>query len=231
MNFRRILDYIYPPRCPICDEISTEGICGQCRRKVVYIRDDYCLKCGRPLTDSQKEYCYECMRRTHFFFQGRSLFSYQGEVKASLYRFKYGNRREYAESYGEEIAGNLGRWILRNHITKIVPIPLHASRRRKRGYNQAALLAREVGGRLHIQVDEKMLYRVKKTEPQKKLSAQERRENLTNAFEVRKKPVRGEHILLIDDIYTTGNTVDIAAKCLRDVEKCRIYVLTVAIGG
>ena len=189
------------------------------------------MKCGKPLTDERQEYCDDCRKKAHSFTQGRSLLSYQGAVKKSLYRFKYANRREYAESYGDEIVRYLGGWIRQKQITKIVPVPLHPSRRRKRGYNQSALLAAYIGREMRIPVDEKLIYRVKKTVPQKALSVRERMENLSGAFVVQKAIRRGEHILLVDDIYTTGSTADSIAICLKKTEKCQIYVLTVAIGG
>ena len=227
----RVLDYLYPPRCPVCDGISAEGICPVCRKKVIYIREDYCLKCGKPLTDSRREYCDDCTKHRHEFVQGRSLFSYQGAIRDSLYRLKYSNKREYAAVYGRELAEHLKSWILHRRITKIVPIPLHRSRQRQRGYNQAALLARVVGGNLGIPVDERLLYRCEKTKPQKTLSGQERRKNLEGAFRVKKELCPDECILLVDDIYTTGSTADAAAKCIRKAGKCRVYVLSVAIGG
>lgn len=231
MKIRGLVDYLYPPRCPMCDCISPEGICAACRKKAIYIREDFCLKCGKPLTDSRREYCDDCVKRKHAFEQGRALLSYQGDVKRSLYRLKYGNKREYADVYGKEMAKQLGGWIRRTGITLIVPVPLHPARRRLRGYNQAALLARAVGRQLGIPVEERLLYRRRGTAPQKTLSAKERRENLKNAFSVRGDPRPGERILLIDDIYTTGSTADAAAACLKRAGKCRIYVLSAAIGG
>ncbi len=231
MEKRNILDYIYPPRCPVCDGISAQGICAACKKSLVYITDAYCMKCGKPLEDEQEEYCADCKKKTHFFEQGRSLFSYQGQIRPSLYRLKYTNRREYAAVYGREMADCLGRWICRMRITRIVPVPLHPSRQRKRGYNQAALLAREIGLRLELPVDQKLLYRVKKTEAQKSLSGEERRRNLSQAFQVRGEIRPGERILLVDDIYTTGATADAAALCLRRSGRCAVFVISAAIGG
>lgn len=227
----KILDYLYPPRCPVCDRICGDGICDPCRKKLIYIKEDFCLKCGKPLSDSRQEYCMDCRKRKHFFQQGRSLFSYQGAVRKSLYRLKYANKREYADCFGEEIAEHLGRWIRQKKISKIVPVPLHPVRKRQRGYNQAALLARSISRNMGIPVDEHLLYRVKRTAPQKKLSGQARRANLRDAFVAVKNIRPGERILLVDDIYTTGSTADAAAECLMKAGKCQVYVITVAIGG
>lgn len=231
MNIKRILDYIYPPRCPVCDGISAQGICGSCRKKLSFITEDYCMRCGKPLDDERQEFCSDCKRRKHFFIQGRSLLSYQGPVRRSLYRLKYANKREYAEAYGKEMARYLGRWIRQQKITKIVPIPLHPARRKSRGCNQAALLARSLGKQMNIPVDEKLLYRTKKTAPQKALTGAERRINLEKAFIVKGNVCTDERILLVDDIFTTGSTVDAAAKALKQTGDCHIFVASVAIGG
>lgn len=233
MNWGKWLDYLYPPRCPVCDRISAEGICADCRKKLVVITDDFCMKCGKPLEDSQREYCPDCSRKRHVFRQNRALLSYRGPVKLSLYRMKYANRRDYAEVYGREMAVRLGPWIRRCGITRIIPVPLHKKRQRKRGYNQAAKIARALGRELHIPVDEKTLVRVRNTIPQKALNDRERRQNLKSAFQLQKVahvPV-GERVLLIDDIYTTGSTLDAAAFCLVEGCKCTVYAACIAIGG
>ena len=226
-----VLDYLYPRRCPLCETVSISGICPDCRKKLIWIREDYCLKCGKPLTDPRKEYCDDCKRKRHWFEEGRSMLSYQGIVRPSMYRFKYSNRKEYGETYGIEMAQHLERWVRERKITRIVPIPLHPSRRRQRGYNQAAVLARSIGRYLGIPVDEKLLIRRKKTLPQKVLNDRERRKNLQQAFALNRGFPEGEHILLVDDIYTTGSTVDAAAACLKTEKKCKIYIMTTAIGG
>ena len=102
MEIRKLLDYVYPPRCPVCDRVSPEGICGDCRKKIPYIREAFCLTCGKPLEDEQQEYCADCLKKKHSFDLGRALFSYRGQIRSSLYRLKYGNKREYAKVYGRE---------------------------------------------------------------------------------------------------------------------------------
>lgn len=111
MNWWKWLDYLYPPHCPVCDHICTEGICSECGKKLYWITTDYCMKCGKPLEDAQREYCPDCSRKRHVFRQNRALLSYRGAVKLSLYRMKYANRRDYAEIYGREMAVRLGSWI------------------------------------------------------------------------------------------------------------------------
>ncbi len=228
---RNLLDYIYPPRCPICDGVSAKGICDACRKKIVFIRDDYCMKCGKPLEGEEEEYCPDCRKRAHAFEAGRSVFSYRGDLRRSLYRLKYNGKQEYGIVFGQEMAREAGSWIRRIGVTRIVPVPLHAARQRERGYNQAAIPARELGRLLGIPVEEELLYRTKRTVPLKTLNGSERRVVLSHAFAVRGSIRPGECILLVDDIYTTGSTADAAAACLKRAGKCRVYVLTVAIGG
>ena len=233
MNWWKWLDYLYQPHCPVCDHICTEGICSECGKKLYWITTDYCMKCGKPLEDAQREYCPDCSRKRHVFRQNRALLSYRGAVKLSLYRMKYANRRDYAEIYGREMAVRLGSWIRQCRITRIIPVPLHRKRRRKRGYNQAAGIARALGRELHLPVDEKTLFRVRNTVPQKALNDRERRRNLNGAFRVseRAELSDGERVLLIDDIFTTGSTLDAAALCLTESAKCTVYAASIAIGG
>ncbi len=231
MQIRKILDYFYPPRCPVCGKISEKGICDACRSRLIPIREDYCLLCGKPLEDEQEEFCSDCKKHAHAFDAGRAVFSYQGNLRRAIYCLKYEGKKEYGTIFGAEMARELGTWILRREISRIVPIPLHPARQRERGYNQAALPARELGRLLGIPVDERLLCRVKRTAAQKTLEGSARRANLADAFCLCGEIRPGERILLVDDIYTTGSTVDAAAACLREGGDCLIYVIVVAIGG
>ncbi len=230
MKLRTILDYIYPPRCPLCEGIH-RGICKECKKQLVYIRDEFCLQCGRPLAQERTEFCPDCKKRRHSFDQGRALLSYQGAVRKSLYRLKYANRKEYAAVYAEEMAVFFCRWIVQKKISCIVPIPLHASRRKSRGYNQAALLAKAMAEQLGIPYEGRLLFRRKKTAPLKLLNGVQRREMLKDAFCVKGEVYAGEVILLMDDIYTTGSTADAAAAALKQAGAGAVYVLSVATGG
>ena len=230
---RRILDLMYPLRCPICDKVvqKEQGICPQCRKKLHVISEPFCMKCGKPISDTRREFCSDCSHKTHNFIQGRALWIYGKEVKESLYRFKYQNKREYARTYAMEIARRHGAWIQSKKIQVILPIPLHKNRRKKRGYNQAAVLAEELGKILNLPVDTKMLIRVQDTKPQKTLGDVQRKQNLSHAFRTRQDKVFPNTVLLVDDIYTTGSTFDAAAKVLSDAGVSKIYTCCVGIGG
>ena len=186
-----VLQALYPRRCPVCDDIvgrAGEKICLGCMDRLKLITPPWCMRCGRK-TEEGEEYCRDCRERGHLFDRGRALYEYDSAAE-SIYRFKYGGRREYAEFYGEQIAEYLGDFIRNTEPEAIVPIPLHRRRRAGRGYNQAELLARAAGRRMGIPVYSRLLVRVRDTAPQKKLNREERQNNLKKAFNIPQNDVK-----------------------------------------
>lgn len=237
MKKEKFLHLLFPPRCPVCDEIlfssfaaPEELICKSCRKQPEYVKEPVCSQCGKPLENEREEYCYDCSRNKRAFVQGRALWVYRGVVRDSLYRFKYQNRREYAEYYSAELMRVYGGWIKERGIQAVVPIPLSGKRRRQRGFNQAELVARKVAKRMNLPVYGRLLIRTRDTKAQKGLNDQERKNNLKRAFKTRKNKVQLNHILLIDDIYTTGSTMNEAAKELKRAGAEQVYCLSISIG-
>lgn len=188
------------------------------------------MQCGKQIRSKEQEYCYDCMHTHHYYEQGLSLWNHKPPVNQSVYQFKYHNQRRYAKIYAQEIVKEFHREINRWNPDVIMPIPLHRSRRRKRGYNQAEILAEEIGRRMQIPVESKSLIRIKKTNPQKKLGHQDRKKNLKSAFAVKNPYQPVKKVLLIDDIYTTGNTMDAASNVLKQKGVGNVYFLTISIG-
>lgn len=124
----------------------------------------------------------------------------------------------------------LGRKIIEWGAQALIPVPLHKSRQRTRGYNQAQLIAEELGKRMNMRVVDDLLYRVKKTKAQKNLNAFERENNLKKAFKIVQNDVKLNSVILIDDIYTTGSTLDEAAHCLQECGIGNIYFIVLSIG-
>lgn len=224
------LDLLYPKTCYFCGKLCYQQICGECKEKVVYIKEPRCKKCGKPVRYEEQEYCGDCQKHKFHYEQGRSLWIHKGAVPWSIYQFKYHNRRIYGEFYAQELYRLYGEWIQSWKIDLIIPVPLHRNRRRKRGYNQAEIVAKHLGKLMNIPVDTKAVIRNKYTKPQKILDNKERRKNLKDAFEVRKPELKFRNILLIDDIYTTGSTIDEIAKILMRKRHNKIWFLTISIG-
>ncbi len=228
--FRELL---FPRRCPVCDKpVKPAGklICNGCRTKLVYVPEKHCMKCGRSLPKERIEYCYDCERKRHRYIQGKSLYEYTNAAQ-SIYRFKYGKRKEYAEFFGKEMAEHFAKTIRLWQPQALIPVPIHKERERTRGYNQAGLLAVELGKQIGIPVVTDLIVRHRKTIPLKELKASERENNLKRAFKIGKNDVKLSTIIIIDDIYTTGSTVNAMAEVLKTAGIDKIYVLTLAIGN
>lgn len=227
-----ILQLLFPRRCPVCDKIvqpSGEKICVSCLKKLKLLTPPWCMKCGKKLYE-EGELCADCKRVNHRFVTGRALYEY-GSVAPSVYRLKYGKRQEYAEFFGEEIVKYLGDFIAMVQPDGLIPVPLHRKRQIVRGYNQAKLLADSIGRSMNIPVYDNLVYRVKNTLPLKKQNPKERQNNLKKAFIIRQNDVKLDTIIVIDDIYTTGSTVDEVSDVLKKHGVKKIYVITLACGA
>lgn len=243
-SYLKILTFLnkllFPGACPICGQVQEQRvtgdgvarICPDCEKKVRRVLPPFCLKCGKPLGRGGecREYCGDCARQKHFFVQGRAVFVY-GSVVRGMYRMKYGNRRDFSVTFAREAYIALGDWIRHVQPQALIPVPLHPSRRRKRGYNQAELLARELSRLTGIPLERSLVKRSVRTRPQKELNTLERKNNLKNAFQMSKNSVHLIKVLLIDDIYTTGSTADALAETLMGAGIEKVYVLCICIGG
>lgn len=225
--------YLYPLRCPICDRPAGEGrkLCMDCEAELCYASEPSCMKCGKKVWSDDKLLCADCEKRHHLFARGFQLFEYES-IRDSLFRFKYEGRQEYAAFYGEQIYQKLGTTLQNLRPDAIVPVPIHDERLLKRGYNQAELLARELSKHLEVPVESNLICRQKNTKAMKELGPDERKNNLRGAFKLCQNDVSFKTIVIIDDIYTTGSTVDAVCKELfcgiTGLERC--YFVTLAAG-
>ncbi len=232
---------VFPPRCAVCDallapEEIAEGIHAECRNKLKSVGEDYCMHCGRPLERAGEEYCRDCgegIRRSSLFSdieQGRGVFEYCGAVKKTMYRFKYSNRREYVRFLQQAAFLRWGGWLRASGVEAVVPVPMHRRKKRRRGYNQAALLAKALAGELGVPYLPNAVERICDTTPLKELNRKERKKILKNAFQAPKNIVQYKRVLLVDDIYTTGSTAEAVAHQLRLAGVERVYFLAACIG-
>lgn len=230
-----IVRFLWPEVCPFCERVYKNGVCPECKKilKGLQIKEPRCMKCGKPLRYQEQEYCYDCMKDPHFYDRGFSVWLHKKPVNQSIYQFKYHNRRQHAIYYAEKMM------ILYEHTIKsmgmhkpdvIIPIPLHKKRQKMRGYNQSEIIAGYLGEKLKIPVEKNWLIRTGYTEPQKKLNRKDRKKNLQHVFSVTNQYRPVKTVLLIDDIYTTGSTIDSAAKALKSRGTQIVYFLTISIG-
>ena len=208
----------------MCDAVLPVGssfFCRDCQKELRIIREPVCMRCGRPLTDPSAdaddlpvpEYCRDCRLRAHRTREGTAPFVYAGDIQASILRMKYGGRAEYAAFYAAAIFRTGARRIRRWDPEVIIPVPVHRRRELDRGYNQAEELAAALSERTGIPYAQPVR-RIRRTKPQKGLTPAERQRNVRGAFRVTGETVPWKRILLVDDIYTTGSTLDELASVL-----------------
>ena len=176
----QILDWIYPRRCPVCDDILGKKetyICRNCAGKLKPAEEPRCRKCSRPIRSWTEEYCAECGKGRHVYEKGYAVYPYHGPIRESLMRFKYSGRQEYAGFYARAIAVYGRDEIRRMRPELLVPVPIHRKKLQKRGYNQAEVLARRLAEETGLPVEHRLVLRKKNTLPQKELSPEERRKN------------------------------------------------------
>lgn len=231
--FQSAENILFPRRCPVCGEIvMPKGglICPECMGKLSWIRGAVCMKCGRPLTDEVAEYCLDCMRHKRSFDRGFALLEYDDVSSRSMAQIKYNNKREYLDFYSEAVVRAMGKRLEKLGADALIPVPIHPSRKRARGFNQAEELARRLSEKLDIPMEAGILRRDKKTLPQKDLGPEERLKNLRKAFTASTLPAGMERVILVDDIYTTGSTAEACARALKAAGAKKVYVLALCIG-
>lgn len=229
---RPLIDLLYPRRCPVCQDIAQGGelVCIKCISKLPYVTEPVCMKCGKPIEDDTQEYCSDCERIPKHYVKGFPLYLYADPVKAGVAAMKYHNRREYADFYTEELwkrYGNIWKYI---GMDAVIPVPVHAHKLRKRGYNQAELLAGPIAENLGVPMEKRLLIRVMDTSPQKELNDVQRINNLKKAFQMKENGVNLKKILLVDDIYTSGATIEACTLAMMQQGVREVYYTSVCIG-
>ena len=182
---RTAADLLFPRRCPVCGGVAMPKgrlICPACLKQLSFISSPACMKCGKEIGSRDQEYCTDCIRRKKSFERGFALLNYDSRAAVSMAAVKYHNKREYLDFYARAAALRFEKQFRQAGIQVIVPVPVHASRLKTRGFNQAAVLAEKLSAELGIPWEE-LLIRVKKTDPQKSLGSAERLKNLRGAFE------------------------------------------------
>ena len=234
-----LFDWLYPPRCRACRGRilgrDAEYFCARCREHIQLVGHPLCDVCGRPFPDASGDdhTCGVCLERRPQFVAARAWACYPREddhpLRAVVQKFKYARKVSLGKPLGRLMARGCQEFLAAVNADLIVPVPLYPKRLRWRGFNQSVLLGREVCRAYGIPMDPFLLQRRRETAAQTQLPEDERRRNVRGAFALNPdRPVKDKRILLIDDVYTSGATVNECSRTLKQGGAQDVYVLTLA---
>ena len=230
-----LISVLYPPHCGGCGASTSAGehLCGACRDGARKIEPPFCHQCSQPFQGSLSGpfTCANCVGRTLHFDSAVAPYLAYGVVREFIHRFKYNGHFYLRRALGDWLAEAMhDSRITAQPADFLVPVPLHTAREREREFNQADVLADLLSGPAHVPVL-RCLERTRFTTTQTRLDRHERMENLRGAFRVRQnRDVLNRHLLVVDDVLTTGSTVDECARVLRLAGAASVRVVTVARG-
>ena len=223
---RSVLDFALPPRCGGCGTIvdDVDSFCADCWKQLEFLGAGGCSRCGLPLKATDIETCAVCLAKPPRLDRIRAAVAY-GDISRSItIRLKYGRKVALARTmsrYMQPLHGDLPG------DTVFVPVPLHRSRLWRRGFNQSAIVARELSRRTGYGVEIDALKRVRATPPLKGLNMLQRRRTVAGAFRTnRQAELRGRNIVLVDDVLTTGSTANACARVLKRAGAARVDLVS-----
>jgi ComF family protein len=222
---RWALDFALPPRCAGCGTIVADvhSFCPDCWKGVEFLGDSGCSTCGIPLQATEQATCGACLARAPRIARTRAAVAYGDLARGLAIRLKYGRKIAIARTMARYMAPLVGG----DSDRLLVPVPLHRTRLWGRGFNQSALVARELSRRLGIPADPLALARIRRTPPLKGMSPLQRRKTVAGAFRVRDKlKVAGKTIILVDDVLTTGSTAEACARSLTRAGAARVELVS-----
>ena len=223
-----LLDLVFPPVCQVCDTRSQAALCSACQAKVRFLEPPWCSRCSLPFSELATGIgeCADCRNHPPALDLARSVGHYEPPLDEAIRRLKFHKKTRVAETLGLLMANRATELLVEAAATApdcLVPVPLYWLRSWRRGFNQSLLLAQVMSRKLGMPV-EQSLVRVRRTPQQTGLRRRQRLENLRGAFAIRRgASVHGRHILLVDDIMTTGATLNECAKVLKRA-KCETVI-------
>ncbi len=227
------VDLFLPPVCLLCGQLlpaaaNPQSFCTACRLAMPPLGKSNCGRCAQPFPASSSQHlCTTCLKRPTTFSNVYAACPYQGRVKEAIQQLKYRNQVNLAEPLGQILSESIATAEVGFEPDCIVPVPLHPTRLRQRGYNQALEISRPLARDLRVPIITGFLKRTLKTPPQQGLTAVERKNNLRNAFTLN-KTISADKILLVDDVMTTGETV---RECCRVLLQGNVKEVRVAVVG
>ena len=217
-----LLDLFYPPRCPGCGRVGFT-FCDACQARIEPPPAPACIRCGHPA--ETERLCPTCRETPSHLDRIASSAIFAHPLRDAIHDLKYNDGRSLARPLGARMAVSWRQGHFAADV--IIPVPLHTARLAERGYNQSALLARSLSQEIGVPIDETALVRAKATQQQALLKAVERRENVKDAFSCR-GGVSGKRVVLVDDVCTTGSTLEACAVALRAAGAAGVWAFTLA---
>lgn len=234
--WRSIADALLPPRCMSCRCRLTDpdNLCGACWREVQFIRPPLCDRLGIPLPFGGDEVMVSAAAYADppEYDRARAVARYDGRMRTLIHQFKFMDRGDLKVLFGKWLAA-AGAPLLAE-CDLVMPVPLHRRRLLSRRFNQSAMLAKEIGRSCGLPVIPNGLRRVRRTRPQVGLSEDQRRANVRRAFRLTRAAeaaAAGKRVLLVDDVITTGATVNACARVLKQAGATRVDILALALVG
>lgn len=213
LNF--ILNLIYPNVCGFCETINNNHLCNKCELKLEKYTNTNIVDCSK-------------MKDKNFNYQ-INIFHYEGIIRDKLIQYKFNEKAYLYKTFSKIILNNKKICGFFKKYDIIIPIPIHKKRNLQRGYNQTELIAREIAKNTNLILENKVLFKQKNIKPQSGLTKFQRENNIKNAFIVKNvNRIKNKNIILFDDIYTTGSTVNECCKVLKKCNVNKITVLTIA---
>jgi len=236
MQLKNLLDWLYPPTCIACHKLIPLNhaqprdmmLCKMCQTLFEPIIPPICNTCGTP-TENAVERCVSCYGKSFYFTTNRAMFLYDELMRDLLLELKFKQNKQIAHSLGKLWAMHVSDTFNYKDNTFFVPLPMHQKKQRERGFNQAEILTQHLSNRLNIPMENTLL-RTIDTPPQSGLHPRQRIENVHGAFDVAKgiNP-QGKNYIIIDDIYTTGASLNACAKVLKEAGALGVSCMTLAV--
>ena len=228
-----ILDLLYPRRCPSCKKIvGTDGFCQNCWEKLLFIHKPFCVCCGKKLSSTGQNFlCPDCITKKNYFDQNISVFVYNHTIAKAIFEFKF-KRKLFLSKNFAVLMNNKIKDITYYPIDYMVCVPMSKARLRKKGFNHSLLLAKDLSKLSNIIFLKDVLIKMKDTKKQVGLNYDERKRNLKNSFILKEKyknTLKNKNILIVDDVFTTGSTINECAKVLKLYGKAnKVISITIA---
>jgi ComF family protein len=232
-----LLDFVYPQSCPICEKPLNRGekeVCENCWNNLAPLPASFCPYCKSFLEDEETTFKHRCIYLSQpedrKIFSVRSLGTFDDYYKTLIHRLKYDKRIPLGERLAQSLGGIVAREKDFISCDLIIPVPLHRARERERGFNQSQILAEGISEVTNLPLMKDILKRKKNTQDQTYLNAQQRKENVRGAFVVtQQEKINGMSIILVDDVITTGATLNECARMLLDAGATEIFAVTLAV--